>query len=127
MEQANGPIRVLIADDDEDTRAWLTLVLNDEASVEVVGFASDTQEAVELVEELKPDVAILDWAMPGGGGGKAAQAIKAGNPSTQIVAYTGMDAASASHDMLTAGAVGFVQKGGEPSELISAIHSAVRW
>jgi DNA-binding NarL/FixJ family response regulator len=127
MNEAKSPIKVLIADDDEDTRVWLSAILEDEETVEIVGAASDTDSAVKMATELSADVAILDWAMPGGGGGKAATQIKAENPATEIVAFTGMDPSAASYDMMSAGAVAFLQKRCDASELIDAIHSAVRW
>ena len=127
MNEEKGPIKVLIADDDEDTRVWLAAILEDEDTVEIVGAATDTDEAVKMAGELSADVAILDWNMPGGGGGKAATDIKAQNPSTEIVAFTGMDPSAASYDMMSAGAVAFVQKRCEAGELIDAIHSAARW
>jgi DNA-binding NarL/FixJ family response regulator len=127
MNEERSPIRVLIADDDEDTRVWLSAILEDEETVEIVGAATDTDEAVKMAVELSADVAILDWNMPGGGGGKAASQIKADNPETEIVAFTGMDPSAASYDMMSAGAVAFVQKRCEAGELIDAIHSAARW
>ena len=127
VSEEKPPIKVLIADDDEDTRVWLSAILGDEETVEIVGQASDTQEAVQMADDLKADVAILDWAMPGGGGGRAATDIKAKSPDTEIVAFTGMDPSAASYDMMSAGAVAFLQKRCDASELIDAIHSAVRW
>ena len=127
MEAAGEPLRILIADDDEDTRLLLSEALSEEPSVELVGAASDTAEAVKMAQELQPDVAILDWAMPGGGGAKAAGDIKAQQPSVAVIALTGMDPTSASYDMLKAGAVAFLSKGCSMDELMSAVRSATRW
>ena len=127
MESAEPPKRVLIADDDEDTRMLLAEILNEEPSVELVGAAKDADEAIELAKMVNPDVAILDWRMPGGGGGRAASAIKDNHPSVAIIGLTGMDAFEASYDMMSAGAVAFLEKGCEPAQLIDAIRSATRW
>lgn len=121
------PKRVLIADDDEATRILLAEALSDHASVELVASAKDAQEAVALVDEFEPDVAILDWSMPGGGGGVAAEEIKSRHPEVAIVALTGMDPLEASYAMMSAGAVCFLQKGCSTEELIEAIATATRW
>ena len=127
MEAAGERVRILIADDEEDTRLLLGEALSEEPSVELVGAAGDTPGAVKMAQELQPDVVILDWAMPGGGGAKAAGDIKAQQPSVAVIALTGMDATSASYDMLKAGAVAFLAKGCSMEELMSAIRSATRW
>ena len=120
-------LRVLIADDDESTRVLLADILDDEPSVELVGSAKDAQEAIDLAEELEPDVVLLDWLMPNGGGSKAASEIHQRLPTSRIVALTGFDPLQASHDMMSAGAVGFLQKGCSAEELVAGIRSACRW
>ena len=127
MEQGDRPTRVLIADDDEDTRALLLEVLGEAPAVEVVGAAKDAEEAIRLAEVLPLDVAILDWVMPGGGGSKAAKVIKDKKPDIAIIGLTGMDPMHASYDMMSAGASAFIEKGCPPEELIEAIRSATRW
>jgi len=121
------PKRVLIADDDESTRILLAEALADETGVELVASAKDAEEAVVLVGEVEPDVAILDWSMPGGGGGGAAEEIRARHPDVAIIALTGMDPAEASYAMMSAGAVCFLQKGCTTEELLEAIRIATRW
>jgi len=119
--------RVLIADDDEDTRILLAEILADEPGVELAGAASDGSEAISLAGQLQPDVVILDWLMPGRGGAYAARAIKDAQPSVAIIALTGMDPTQASYDMMSAGAIGFLQKGCSSGELIDTIRSVTRW
>ena len=127
MPGAEEPLKVLIADDDEDTRVLLADVLNEEPSVDLVGTAKDAEEAIQMAEELAPDVVVLDWMMPGGGGSKAASEIHQRQPSIRIVALTGMDPLHASYDMMSAGAVGFLEKGCSAKQLIDGIHSASRY
>jgi DNA-binding NarL/FixJ family response regulator len=127
VDQNGHPIRLVIADDEEDIRGLLTAIIESEPSLELVGSASDTEETIRIVGEEKPDVAIVDWVMPGGGGGRAAGEIKAQDLPTRIIAYTGADASQASYDMMTAGAVSFLQKGCTKEELVEAIKGAMRW
>lgn len=127
MGMDERPRRVLIADDDDDTRTLISEMLADEPSLDLVGAAKDADEAIELAAKVEPDVAVLDWLMPGGGGGKAARAIKAEQPSVAIIALTGMDASQASYDMMSAGALGFLEKGCSAAQLIDAIRSVTRF
>lgn len=120
-------LRVLIADDDEDTRILLSEALKDDGTVDLVGAARDALEAIQMAVELEPDVVVLDWLMPGGGGSKAAMEIKQRVPSARIIALTGLDPTQASYDMMQAGAVGFLSKGCTTSELIEGIRSVSRW
>src|SRR2546423_709089 len=79
MNDESKPIRVLIADDDEDIRELLADMVTRDESVDLVGTASDARSAIELAAEVEPDVAVLDWMMPGGGGPKAAEELKSHN------------------------------------------------
>jgi len=127
MEAGEQTVRVVVADDDADIRALLEQIVEREPSFELAGAASDTDEAIRVATEAKPDVVILDWMMPGGGGSKAAAAITAERPTTRIVGITAGDAAMASYEMGTHGAVAFLAKGFSSAELIEAIRSAMRW
>lgn len=121
------PTRVLIADDDEGTRILVAEALSDEAAVELIASARDADEAIALVNEVQPDVAVLDWSMPGGGGTVAAEEIKRRHPEVGIIALTGEDPVRASHAMTTAGAVCFLEKGCSTQELVDAIRVARHW
>jgi DNA-binding NarL/FixJ family response regulator len=124
--EQTGPLRLIIADDEEDIRILLINMLDPEPSLEVVGVATNAAEAVELAKQEEPAVAILDWMMPGGGG-QAAKEIKALCPATRVVAFTSADPTAASYDMLGSGAVAFLEKRCTSEELIAGIHSAMRW
>ena len=127
MNDEAKPIRVLVADDDEDIRELLSDMINREDAVELVGAAEEANSAIELAEQTKPDVAVLDWMMPNGGGPKAAAEISARSPDVRIVGISAGDAVSASLQMGTTGAVAFLEKGFTRQELVEAIQSAVRW
>jgi DNA-binding NarL/FixJ family response regulator len=120
-------IRVLIADDDPVVRTLLQGMISGEPGLELVATAEDTHQAVELAERHQPDVAVLDWMMPGGGGTTAAIQIGNRSPSTKVVALTVSDSQEASYDMMRAGASAFVQKGGSKEDLVEAIQSAMRY
>jgi DNA-binding NarL/FixJ family response regulator len=127
MNDEAKPIRVLVADDDEDIRELLSDMINREDAVELVGAAEEANSAIKLAEETEPDVAVLDWMMPNGGGPKAAAEITARFPDVRIVGISAGDAVSASLQMGTTGAVAFLEKGFTREELVEAIQSAVRW
>ena len=127
MEASEKKIRVVVADDDADIRALLAAIVEREEGLELAGAAADTEQAIRLAADEQPDVVILDWMMPGGGGSKAAAAISANQPATRIVGITAGDAVMASYEMGTHGAVAFLQKGFAASELVDAIRSATRW
>lgn len=127
MQGSGGIIRVLVADDDEDIRSLVTDVIAGHESMEIVGTANDGEEAVKRAEELKPDLVVMDWAMPGGGGDRATQQITATQPETKILAISAYEPSQASYVMGTAGSVGFLAKPFTPKDLIEAIESATRW
>jgi DNA-binding NarL/FixJ family response regulator len=127
MNDASKPVRVLVADDDEDIRELLADMITRDDTVELVGAASDAREVVKLAEEIEFDVAVLDWMMPEGGGPKAAEELKSRNEDVRIVGISAGDPVAASMQMSTTGAVAFLEKGFSRDELIEAIHSAKRW
>src|SRR5947208_3136608 len=117
-------VRVMVVDDSPSTRTMLREALALDGGIEVVGEAGGGREAVELCGELEPDVILMDVRMPDGDGVNAARSISNGHPSTKIVALTWSDDPATVRDMLTAGAIGYVVKGGTIEELYSAIHRA---
>ena len=114
-------VRVLIADDDASMRGALGDLLSGEPGYEVVGLAADPESAIELAGIHRPDVAILDVKMPGGGGVRAAEGIRAASPATRIVALSAWDDGETMRRMRRAGASGYVVKGAAPDDIIGAI------
>jgi DNA-binding NarL/FixJ family response regulator len=119
-------LRVVIADDDPVAREMVAAIIASDASLHLVAQCDDTASAVESVLEHSPDVAVLDWVMPGGGGARAAKHIVRERPHTAVVALTAQDTEEASLDMMRSGARGFLVKGSPPAQLIDTIHTAAR-
>src|SRR5207253_1909927 len=87
---------------------------------------ADAQEAVDLALRLRPDVALLDVQMPGGGGPRATRAIRTSCPRTQVVAISAHEDREAVIEMIRAGAVGYLVKGVPGEELLTAIRPAAK-
>lgn len=115
------PIRVLIADDHTIVRAGVRLLLDTEPDIQVVGEALNGQEAVDLAEKLRPNVTLMDIAMPGMDGLQATRHIKARFPDIHILVLTMHRSDEYLFEMLKAGASGYVIKGAETDELIHAV------
>ena len=114
-------LRLIIADDDALARALIEAIVERDRELELVGSAEDAERAIELAKEHQPDVAVLDWVMPGGGGEAAAREILIRSPDTKIVALTTPDTAGASVAARTAVVLA---KGSPPDELLRAIRAA---
>ncbi len=94
-------LRVLVADDHELTRMTLQMVLSCQKNMQVVGLATNGQEAVDMVKRHRPDVIVLDLQMPVMDGWTASGKIKDIAPDTQIIAYSSVEDAKnlGVHDM----------------------------
>ena len=122
---APGPIRVLVAEDEEPLRNAVCDLIASEVGLEVVGSVASAEEAIELAAALEPDVAIVDVRMPGGGSG-AACGIRDRSPATRVVALSAYDDRATVVEMIRCGAVGYLVKGIAPDEVIEAIRRAAR-
>jgi DNA-binding NarL/FixJ family response regulator len=119
-------IKVLIADDQPIVRSGLTMLLDAQPDIEVIGAAADGREAVRLALQLRPDVGLFDIRMPVMDGIEATR-ILAGPDVTDplpIVVITTFDLDEYVHGALKAGARGFLLKDAGPALLTQAIHAA---
>lgn len=116
-------IRVVLADDHEIVRQGLRLLIDAQADMEVVAEASDGRQAMERVETLQPDVAVLDISMPQANGLVATEGIHERAPRTAVVALTRYGDDAYVKEMLRAGARGYVLKQSGSSELLAAIRA----
>jgi len=116
-------IKVLIADDHAVVREGTRRILEQEPDMQVVGEAGDGEEAVNLATSLKPDVAIIDIAMPKMDGIEATKRIKAALPSINVLILSAYDDDQFIFSLLEAGAAGYLLKSIRSRELIDAIRA----
>ena len=116
-------IRILLADDHQIVRQGMKALLNSQPDMEVVGEASDGFELVGMVEKLNPNVIITDIAMPNMNGIEATKQIKKRNPNTQVIILSMHSSSSYVIGALRSGALGFLLKNDDYSEVVQAIQS----
>ena len=116
-------ITVVIADDQRMVRGGLRVILDSEAGISVVGEAGDGLEAIELVRQRAPSVALLDIRMPNLDGLQAARQILEEFPETRILILTTFDADEYVFEALRVGASGFLLKDAPPEQLVGAVRS----
>lgn len=119
-------IRVLIADDHPFFRDGLRLLLEATSDTELVGEASDGDQAVALAGELRPDVVLMDLRMPGQGGIDATRRILERNPGTGILVMTMVEDDNSVFAAMRAGALGYLLKGAGRTEVLLAIRGVAR-
>ena len=118
------PVSVVLADDVEDVRYLFRVVIEADGRFEVVGEATTGREAVDLAASLRPDVVVLDLAMPEMGGLEALPLIKAASPATKVVIVTAFGELS-EQAAYERGAVAFLTKGAKPGELVEVMADAI--
>jgi signal transduction histidine kinase len=122
---AERPIRVLVAEDESPLRAAICDLLAGEPGIEIVGAVEDAPAAIERAGALRPDIALLDVRMPGGGPA-AARGIREQSPDTKIVALSAYDDQATVVEMFRAGAIAYLVKGVAAEEIVEAIRRATR-
>jgi DNA-binding NarL/FixJ family response regulator len=117
--------RILIADDHPVYRDGLKMMINLEEDMEVVGEAEDGKRAVEMARDLRPDLILMDVKMPVLDGAKATSRILSEMPGTKILALSIYADENFMAGMMSAGALGYILKGGESDKLFVAIRKAL--
>jgi len=117
-------ITVLLCDDHTLFRDGIKEILKDHPSIHIVAEASNGREAVEVAERLRPDVALLDVAMPDLNGFEAASRVVRGSPRTKVVILTMYEEEEVITRCLKAGASAYVLKDASRADLIHAIETA---
>ena len=117
----SNKIRLLIADDHVIVRSGIRLLLEAEPDMKIVGEALDGNEALEKVKLLRPDIVLMDIAMPGTDGLEATRQIKSRWPEVQVLVLTMHRSDEYFFEMIKAGASGYILKGAETNDLKSAI------
>lgn len=120
-----GPARLAVVDDHALARAGLRDVLADEPTVEIVGEATDGQEALALCARLQPDLVLMDVRMPKMDGLEATRAIKRHHPRVVVLMLTMHENPDYLFEALKAGAAGYVLKDATEDEIVSAIRRAL--
>lgn len=120
-KRGQKPVRVLIADDHRLFAEALQAILTTDERIEVVGQASDGEEAVKLARQLDPDVVLMDVSMPVLDGFEATREIRAAAEGVRVLMLTGSNSRDDVDRSRKAGASGYVTKDRIASELVAAI------
>ena len=120
------PIRVVIADDTRDMRLLLSLALELAGGFEIVGEAANGEEAIAAASAQRPDVVLLDLAMPVLDGLQALPTIRDRAPDALVVVLSGFGADAMGQEAVRLGAATYVQKGINPTELAEQLRALVR-
>lgn len=116
-------IRILLADDHSIVRSGLRSLFKTTKEFTVIGEASNGEEAVQLAESLRPDLAIIDISMPKMNGIEATRLIKQKNASVKVLILTIHENEEYVYELIRAGADGYVLKDAEKQEIFSAVRS----
>ncbi len=123
MTAAETPIRVILADDHAVVRQGIRQFLETASHIVVVAEASDGVEAIKLIREHRPDVAVLDIQMPGASGIEVTRSLRAERLSVGILILTAFDDEPYIRAVLQAGANGYVLKTAEAHDLVEAVRA----
>jgi two-component system response regulator DegU len=120
------PTRVLLVDDHPVVRAGIRNLLERAPDIKIVGEASDGEEALKMVEELNPDVMLLDMEMPGINGSEVAQQLQKAKSPVRILALSAHDDKQYIQELLSNGAAGYLIKEEVPEAIVEAVRGVSR-
>jgi DNA-binding NarL/FixJ family response regulator len=116
---------VLICDDNDSIRKLLRTVVGNDPGLRVVGEAADGNEAIVEAIALRPDVILLDLAMPNRSGLEALPELRRVAPDARIVVLSGFASAKVGEEVIELGAASYVEKGADPAAIVAAIRQAL--
>ena len=116
---------VLICDDNDAMRMLLGVIVGGSPKLEVVGEASNGNEAVVQAARLQPTVILLDLAMPVRSGLEALPELRQVAPDARVIVYSGFAGGIVADDVLALGAVGYLEKGAPPETIVATIEQAL--
>lgn len=118
------PVRVILVEDNDIFRETLELLFGLRDEIEVVGSVNTGESATALVGELKPDVVLMDYRMPGLNGAEATRAVLDAHPGTKVVCLSASVTAQEVKEVLAAGAVACVTKDEDFDRLVRTVQEA---
>ena len=118
-----APTRILIVDDHKIIRESLRRLLGDQSDIVVVGDAGDSESAWKAVEQLRPDLVLMDLELPGEGGVALTRRICGALPDTKVVVLTGQLGTYHAREAIAAGACGYLVKTGGGQEILTAVRT----
>ena len=121
---APTPIRVMVVDDHDVVRRGLAAFLKSKVDLELVGEASDGEDALHTCDQVQPDVILMDLVMPKMNGAAATRAIRERHPNVQVIALTSFQEKKLVHEALQAGAISYLLKNVSVDDLAEAIRAA---
>ena len=116
-----SPFRVVVADDFADMRHLVRMTLERSGRFKIVAEAENGLEAIDRAQELQPDILLLDLSMPVLSGMEALPQIRAASPDTKVVVLSGFDRSRMEAEAIAGGAVGYLEKGLRPGQLVDEI------
>jgi DNA-binding NarL/FixJ family response regulator len=120
------PTRVLLVDDHPVVRAGIRNLLEQAPDINVVGEASDGTQVLRLVEELSPDIVLLDMELPGLSGNEVAQKLQQSGSEVRILALSAHDDKQYIQELLSNGAAGYLVKEEVPETIVEAVRGVAR-
>jgi DNA-binding NarL/FixJ family response regulator len=118
------PVRVVLVEDNDTFRQTLELLFGLRDEIEVVGSVATGDKAPRIVAELKPDVVLMDYRMPGLNGAEATRAVLEASPDTNVVCLSASVTRQEINEVLAAGAVACVTKDQDFDRLVATIRAA---
>jgi len=120
------PIRVFLLDDHALVRTGLRMILAADLSIEIVGEAENAESALPQIRELKPHILLCELNLPGLSGLEVTERIRRGRYGTRVIVVSMLEDGPMLRRVLEIGALGYVGKGGNASELVYAVHQVAR-